>query len=147
MKNAPLKLRGIFVSALRKYLEGRCAGFGDGVVLIARAAAYTDGSDDFAILLKRDATGEDHHFAVVGGVDAEELAAGLRVWCEVFGGDVKGAGGPCLLDGDVDGADPCIVHADVRDEVSAGVGYGDVHGLADFSGFFFCGGDDAACVC
>src|ERR1700677_3223315 len=107
-KNAPLKLRGIFCFCAEEYLEGRCAGFGDGVVLIARAAAYTDGSYYFSVFLERDATGEDHHFAVVGGVDAEELVAGLRVWCEVFGGDVKGAGGPGLFDGDVDGADPCV---------------------------------------
>ena len=52
-----------------------------------------------------------------------------------------------LFDGDVDGADPCVVHADVGDEVAAGVGYGDVHGLADLGGFLFGGGDDAACVC
>jgi len=32
-------------------------------------------------------------------------------------------------------------------EVSAGVSYSDVHGLADFGGFFFGCGDDAAGVC
>src|ERR1700677_494754 len=110
-KNAPLKLRGIFCFCAEEYLEGRCAGFCDGVVLIARAAAYTDGSYYFSVFLERAAAGEDHHLAVVGGVDAEELAAGLRVRREIFGGDVEGAGGPGLLLGDVDGADPGVGHA------------------------------------
>jgi hypothetical protein len=35
----------------------------------------------------------------------------------------------------------------VGDEVSAGVSYGYVHGLAQFFGFFFGCGDDAAGVC
>ncbi len=74
-------------------------------------------------------------------------SAGLGVRGEVFGGDVEGAGGPGLFDGDVDGADPGVVHANVRDEVSAGVGYCDVHGLADFSSLLFGCGDDAAGVC
>jgi hypothetical protein len=47
------------------------------VVLISGASADADGPYDFAVFLERDASGEDHHFAVVGGVDAEELAARL----------------------------------------------------------------------
>jgi len=117
------------------------------VVLGAGAAADSNGADDFAVLLQGDASGEDHDLAVVGGVDAEELVARLRVIAEVFGGDVEGAGGPGFFDGDVDGAEPGVVHADVGDEVAAGVGYGDIHGLADFGGFLFGGGDDAAGVC
>jgi hypothetical protein len=126
---------GLFVGQPPAWLEGGCACFGYCVILFAGASTDADGAYDFAIFLKRDAAGEDHHFAVIGGVDAEELVAGLRVCGEIFGGDVEGAGGPGFLDGDVDGADPGVVHADVRDEVAAGVGYGDVHGLADLGGF------------
>jgi hypothetical protein len=85
-------------------LEGRCAGFGYCVVLFAGASADADGSDDFSVFLERDSAGEDHDFAVVGGMDAEELTAGLGMGGEVFGGDVEGAGGPGFFDGDVDGA-------------------------------------------
>ena len=76
-EKCPAQVAGHFCFCAEEYLEGRCAGFGDGVVLIARAAAYTDGSYYFSVFLERDATGEDHHFAVVGSMDAEELTAGL----------------------------------------------------------------------
>jgi len=58
-------------------LEGSCAGFGNCVVLNTRAAADADGSYNFAFLLEGDAACKDHDLAVVGGVDAEELIAGL----------------------------------------------------------------------
>src|SRR4030081_1951149 len=94
-------------------LEGCYAGFGYRVILFAGSSADADGADDFAVLLQGDASGEDHDLAVVGGVDAEELVARLRVIAEVFGGDVEGAGGPGFFDGDIDGAKPGVVHADV----------------------------------
>ena len=75
-----------------------------GVVLIAGASGDADGADYLAVLLDGDAAGEDHDLAIVGGVDAEELIAGLGVGGEVLGSDVEGAGGPGLLDGDVYGA-------------------------------------------
>ncbi len=78
MKNAPLKLRGILFFGAA-YLEDCCAGFGYCVILSAGAAAYSDCTDYFAVLLEGDAAGEDHDLAVVGGVDAEELVAGLGV--------------------------------------------------------------------
>jgi len=70
----------------------------------------------------------------------------LAVLGEVLGRDVKRPRGVRLLDRDVDRADPRVVHADVGDEVAAGVGDGDVHGLTDGSGFLLSGGDDAAGV-
>jgi len=117
------------------------------VVLRSRTAADADGPDDLAILLERDAAGEDHYLAVVGGVNTEELIAGLRVRSEIFGGDVEGSGGPGFFDRDIDGADPGVVHADVGDEVATDVSDGDVHGLADLGGFLFGCGNDAAGVC
>src|ERR1700674_3361674 len=70
-------------------LERGCTGFGDGVVLIARAAAHADGTHNLAATLQRDATGEDHDLAVVRGMDAEKLSARLRVGGEIFGSDVE----------------------------------------------------------
>src|ERR1700738_883095 len=75
-------------------LEGCDAGFRNRVVMCSGGAADSDGADDFAVILPGDAAGEDHNLAVVGGVDAEELVARLRVVAEVLGGDVEGAGGP-----------------------------------------------------
>src|SRR5271170_2561110 len=95
----------------KEFLESGCACFGYRVVLLSGATTNSDGTDDFAVLFERDAAGEDHDLAVVGGVDAEELVAGLRVLGEVFGGDVEGARGPGLLLRDVDGAEPGVCHA------------------------------------
>ena len=86
----------LFARIDRESLEGCCAGFGDRVILFAGASADADGAYDFAFFLQGDAACEDHDLAVVGGVDAEELVAGLGVCGEVFGGDVEGAGGPGL---------------------------------------------------
>jgi len=66
-------------------------------------------------------------------MDAEELPAGLRMRGQVFG-DVEGPRRVRLLDRNIDAPDPRIVHADVRDEIAAGVSDRDVHGLADFRG-------------
>src|SRR5271170_5293754 len=137
----------LMIYCSEKNLKSCCARLGDRVILFAGAAADADGADYFSVLLEWDAAGEDHDLAVVGGVDAEELISRLRVRGEIFCGDVEGTGGPGLFDGDVDGAEPRVVHADVGDEVASGVGYGDVHGLTDFGGFLFGCGDDAAGVC
>jgi len=113
------------------------------VILIAGASGDADSADYLAVLLDGDAAGEDHDLAVVGGVDAEELVAGLGVGGEVLGGDVEGAGGPGLFDGDVDGAEPGVFHAFEGEEVAAGVDYSDVHGLLDVFSLFGGCGDDA----
>ena len=60
-------------------LERGCAGFGDRVVLVARATAYADGSNYLAAALQRDTAGEDHDLAVIRGMDAEELPTRLGV--------------------------------------------------------------------
>jgi hypothetical protein len=59
------------------YLIGFCPSFGHGVILIAGSAAHSDGPDDLALPLERDATSKNHDLSVVGCVDSEELAAGL----------------------------------------------------------------------
>lgn len=76
----------------------------------------------------------------------EKLVAGLRVFAEVLGSDVEGAGGPGFLLRDVDGAKPGVLHALESEEVASGVDDGDVHGLTDVFGLLGSGGDDAAGV-
>ncbi len=51
----------------------------DGLILLARTAADADGADHVAVLLQRNAAGENHDAAVIGTVNAEELLARLRV--------------------------------------------------------------------
>src|SRR5215469_15221138 len=70
-------------------LERGCAGFGNGVVLIAGTAAHTDCAHNFATTLQRDSPGEDHDLAIIGGMDAEELSTRLGVGGEILGGNVK----------------------------------------------------------
>ena len=124
--------------------DGGGAGFGDGVVLFAAAAGDADGADDLVAAFEGDASGEDHDAAVVGDVDAVEVSAGLGELGEGLGVDVEGAGGEGLVDGDVDAAKPGTGHAGEGKEVSAGADDGNVHGLAEGSGFFLGGGDDLA---
>ena len=57
------------------FLKRACAGFRHSVVLIARTATYSDGTHDFAVTLQGNASGEDHDFAIVRGVNPEKLAA------------------------------------------------------------------------
>ena len=54
-------------------------------------------------------------------IDAVERLAGLRQLAELAGPHGEEAGGPGLLDGDVDRADPGIVHAGEAFQVAAGI--------------------------
>jgi hypothetical protein len=140
-------LAGRLCFCFRKDLERGDASFGYGVILDSGAATDANGADDFAFLFEGNASGEDHYFAVIGCVDAEELIARLGVLGEILGGNVEGAGGPGFLLGDVDGAKPRVGHALEGDKVSAFVDYGYIHWLTKFFGLFFGCGDDAAGVC
>src|SRR5882757_7684961 len=64
-------------------------------------------------------------------MDAEELTSGLRVLCKLLGADVEGSSRECLVDRDVDAAQPGAIHAHVRHEIAAFVRYSDVHRLPD----------------
>src|SRR5438477_3027421 len=121
--------------------ESGSAGFGHGVVLIARTATHTNGANYFSIAFERYPTSKNHDLAIVGGVDAEKLPAGLRMRSQVCGGDVKRARGISLLHRDIDAADPCAIHAHVGHNVAAGIRYGDIHQLADGSRFLLRRGD------
>jgi hypothetical protein len=140
-------VRSFVVQQPPVWLEGGCTCFGYCVILFTGASTDADCADDFTLFLERNAAGKDHNLAVVGGVDAEELVAGLGVGAEVLGGDVEGAGGPGFFLRDVDGAEPGVGHALEGDEVAALVDYGYVHGLLEFFSFFLGCGDDAAGVC
>src|SRR5271165_5937783 len=89
---------------------------------------------------------ENHDSSVIGGVDSEELPAGLAMGSQVLGGDVEGPGRKRLVDGNVDAADPGVVHAHVRDQIAASVSDRNVHGLADCRDLLLDGVDCPPCV-
>src|ERR1700674_4099 len=77
-------------------------------------------------------------------MNAEELATRLRMLCQFFRFNVECAGGVTLLHGNINAANPCVVHTNVRDDVSAFVSHCDVHGLANFPSFLLRRADYAA---
>src|SRR5664279_4299275 len=131
----------------RQCLERRSAGFGDGVVLLARTTAHADRAHDFSVAFQRNASSEDHNLAIVGDMNAKELSARLRMRGQVLGPDIERARGVGLLHGNIDAADPRAIHAHVGHEVAALVGHRDVHGLTDFLRLLFGGRDHAARIC
>src|SRR5581483_8795381 len=126
--------------------EGSGRSFGDRMVLFAEPAADANGPDDFPAAFERHSAGKDHDLSVVGGMDAEELLAGLRVFSQSFGFDIEGARGEGLLLSDVDTADPGAFLALEGNEVGSGIDDGDVHGDADLVSFFLTSADNAACL-
>src|SRR6266481_715710 len=77
-------------------------------------------------------------------MNAEELASRLRMLCQFLRFNVKCARRVSLLHGDINAANPCVVHTHVRYDFSAFVNHRDVHGLANFPGFLLRRADYAA---
>src|SRR5260370_19525731 len=119
-------------------LESDGAGRGDGMILIAGSTADANRADYLAIQLQRDAAGKNHDLAVVGNMNAEELAARLRMLRQLLRFDIKCTRRVSLLHPDIDAAAPCVVHTNVRYDVSTFVSHCDVHGLSNFRGFLLC---------
>src|SRR5262245_27206129 len=124
-------------------LKCLCSGLGDCVVLFTRSAAHPDGSNYHSILLQWNAAGKDHHPAIIGSMNSEELAARLAVRRQIFRRDIESARGPCFLDRNIDAADPGSVHPNVSHQISTGIGHRDIHRLADLSGLLFRCGDNS----
>jgi hypothetical protein len=74
-------------------------------------------------------------------MDSKELATGLGVLRQIFGGHVESARCVRFVDRNIDAADVGAVHPHVGDEVCAFVHNGNVHGLSDFRGLFLRGRD------
>src|SRR5450631_2692318 len=139
------RLFAIYVHSNRNKLERLCAGLCYSVILLSGAAADSYCADNLPISFQRDAASEDHDAAVIGNVNSEELATRLQMLCEVLGWDIERAGGKCLIDRDVNAADPGPIHADMGNKISAFIDNRDVHRLSDFSRFLFSGFDNLAC--
>src|SRR5258707_11112342 len=77
-------------------------------------------------------------------MDAEELASRLGMLCQLLRFDLESPRRVGLLHGDIDAANPGIVHANVRYDVSAIVGHRDIHGLAKFLRLLLRRADDTA---
>src|ERR1700674_5351640 len=77
-------------------------------------------------------------------MNAEELTSRLRMLCQFLRFNVKCARRVSLLQSDINAANPCVVHTNVRYDVSAFVSHCDVHGLANFTGLLLRRADYAA---
>src|SRR5258708_36946269 len=102
------------------------------MILVAGATADTNRADYPSIQLQRDAAGKNHNLAVVGNMNAEELASRLRMLSQLLRFDIKCTRRVSLLHGDINAADQCVVYTNVSYDVSAFVSHCDVHGLANF---------------
>src|SRR3984893_5793228 len=123
----------------------RCGtGRGDDMIPIAGATADANRPYYLAIQLQRNAASKNHDFAVVLNMNAEELASRLRMLCQFLRFNVKCARRVSLLHRDINAANPCVVHTNVRYDISAFVSHCDVHGLANVSGFLLRRADYAA---
>ncbi len=76
-------------------------------------------------------------------MNAEELASRLRMLCQIYGFNIECARRVSLLHGDINAANPGVVHANVGDYISAFISHRDIHGLANFQGFLLRRADHA----
>lgn len=85
------------------------------MILPAGAAAYSNSANHFPIALECHSAGEDHDAAIIGRMDAKELLTSLRMRGQVFRGDIERAGSKCLLNRNIDAANPGSVHSYMSD--------------------------------
>src|SRR5439155_24364170 len=104
------------------------------MILLSRSAADANRDHFFSLSLQWNASGKDHDLAVIGGMDPEELPAGLRMSRQIFCGNIKSPRSIGFLLRNIDAANQGSVHADVGDDVAAFIRHSDVHRLPDFSG-------------
>src|SRR5579862_1713978 len=77
-------------------------------------------------------------------MDTEEVPSRLGELCQFLRFYVECARRVGLLQRNIDAADPCIVHPNVRHNISTFVSDCDVHGLANFLGFLLRRANDTA---
>ena len=78
--NARLIVFLVCPSELVPPLKSGCSHFRNRVILLAASARNADGADDLTVFLQRNATRENHHFAVIRGVNAKKLVTRLTVF-------------------------------------------------------------------
>src|SRR5689334_17326405 len=122
---------------IRLAAERLRACFRDGLILLAHSAADADATDHFSSALQGNSSGEDHDATVVRYMDAEELPARLAQLCQILRCNIECARGERLIYGDVDAAEPRVLHTNEGFEVAPFVDNGDVHWLADVFGLLF----------
>ncbi|EFH89886.1 hypothetical protein Krac_11472 [Ktedonobacter racemifer DSM 44963] len=76
------------------------------VVLLARTAANTYGTNNLPIPFKRNTTRKDHDPTIIGCVNAEKLPAGLGLCCQILRGNVESSCRKSFLNRDINTTDP-----------------------------------------
>src|SRR5215211_2574086 len=138
LRRAPRKSGGL--KSLRS--ERRRASFGDLLILLHGASAHPDSANYFAISHQGDSPGEYDKAPAVGVAQAEDGAAGPRIFLQLRRLLLEGDCGVGFVDRDRDAADERPVHPDMRLEIATGVHHCDVHRLPDLLGLPHGGVDD-----
>src|SRR5262245_37750882 len=111
------------------------------VVVLDRAAANADGANQNTILVDDGQAAGEGDQPVIGMFDAVKRAAWLGQLAKLTSGHAEETGRLRLFDGNVDGADPGVVHAQECLEIGAGVDHGDAHLRLERDGLVACGLD------
>src|ERR1700744_2524195 len=111
-------------------------------MILVAGAANANRLLHLAIPLQRDAGGKNHDLAVVGSMNAKELASRLRMLRQFLRFDIKCAGRVSLLME----TSTLLLHTNMRCDVSVFVSHCDVDGLANVCGLLLCCADYAAGV-
>jgi hypothetical protein len=127
-------------------LHSRCGhrGFGNLQILIDSTAAGTERPDDHISHFHRHTAPENDHLLVIGAVYSKEWLPRLRHFCQILRRHVERAGGPGLVNGNIDAPQPSAIHADMRNQPAAGVNDGDVVRDAEILGLLFSRCDQTA---
>jgi hypothetical protein len=113
-------------------------------VLFNASPAGANASNYHVVGLNGNATAENDHPTMVSGVDAKALLAALSQLRERVGWHIECSRCPCLVDRDVNAAEPGSVHSHVRDQSPAGIYDRNVIGDRELGGLQFARGNCAS---
>ena len=105
------------------------------MIVLDRAATHTDGADQDALLIDDGHATRKGDESAIGMLDAKEWSPRLGKGADLPGRHGEETGRLGLLDGDVDTADPGVIHAGKGFQFRAGIHHGDTHLSIDGSGF------------
>jgi hypothetical protein len=106
------------------------------VILLTGSATDADCTYDLAVHPDGYAPRKDHDATVIRYMNAEELAARLRMLCEVLGCNIECTRRERFIDRDIDASDPRSIHPNMCYQIAALIHYRDIHRLTDLCGFF-----------
>jgi hypothetical protein len=116
------------------------------VVLLARTAANTYGTNNLPIPFKRNTTRKDHDPTIIGGVNAKKLPAALGLCCQILRGNVESSCRKGFLNRDINTTDPGFIHTDMSNQVPSRIGHRYIHRLTNFLSLFLGSINNSSCI-